>query len=353
MKQKLFSTIVGLLFVVLTNAQGPRNPSSSASHDRAFYTSVKAWFAAWELMRRDVLHVHHTAPADFVFFDDRYLYTTAALSAPAGTPVPGPRWSTARLSWKRQALRDSITLPDHQVVPLSLMSFTAQDKKGRPFFVMPLPSFWEKAGVSRKELGDLNLYTGVFLHEFSHSQQMQNFGRTMNKLEQDNLLGVDFNDDVVQTIFQKDSLYVSYYRSELSYFYEAACSTRPDSTRFWLQKGLGALKQRQQTFFVGTYKGLKEIDNFFLTMEGLGQYLMYAWLTNPKGANLSKEKTLAGVRRGGRRWSQDEGLALFLILVKRKAPSTWGREMFGTKTVSIVQLLHSMDEEMRSEGPGH
>ena len=99
------------------------------------------------------------------------------------------------------------------------------------------------------------------------------------------------------------------------------------------------MKQRQSEYFKGQYFSLKEIDNFFLTMEGLGQYSMYLWLTHPKGGNINKKAAIEGVRRGGKWWSQDEGLALFLILGNLSSPQTWAKEMFGNKTENVVLLI--------------
>ena len=113
-------------------------------------------------------------------------------------------------------------------------------------------------------------------------------------------------------------------------------------TKRTVQEGLSFMKQRQDQYFKGAYENLTEIDNFFLTMEGLGQYSMYLWLKDPKGGNIKKEKAIEGVRRGGKWWSQDEGFALFLILEKFNQPANWAKDMFGDKTVSVIALLSKL-----------
>ena len=99
------------------------------------------------------------------------------------------------------------------------------------------------------------------------------------------------------------------------------------------------MSHRHIEYFKGQFLSLKEIDVFFLTMEGLGQYSMYLWLTHPKGGNLKKDIVINGVRRGGKWWSQDEGFALFLILDKLSKPDTWAKNMFGHKTESVIDLI--------------
>jgi len=59
-----------------------------------------------------------------------------------------------KFKWEKELHNDSLTLPDKSVVPVNLMSFAAEiPTDGRSYFAMPLPSFWQQAGVSSKELG--------------------------------------------------------------------------------------------------------------------------------------------------------------------------------------------------------
>jgi hypothetical protein len=215
----------------------------------------------------------------------------------------------------------------------------ASSESGKSFFVMPLPSFWEKAGVISEELGLENLITGVFVHEFSHSQQMKNFGKKMTEYEQQNNFGVEFSDDIVQNIYDKDTTYLKYYKKEIELFYS---SFKNDTLeKKMIKEGLSIMKQRQQEYFKEKYANLKSIDNFFLTMEGLGQYSMFLWLTHPQGANIKREIAIEGVRRGGKWWSQDEGFVLFLILEKLTTPKNWVQNMFGDKIKSVVDLIEN------------
>ena len=66
---------------------------------------------------------------------------------------------------------------------------------------------------------------------------------------------------------------------------------------------------------------------------------MYAWLIHPKGGNIPADTALKAVRRGGKSWSQEEGLSLFLLLNKRMKPAKFGPLMFGSDTVSVIELI--------------
>jgi hypothetical protein len=228
------------------------------------------------------------------------------------------------------------------------MSFAAEmpNEKNSSFFVMPLPSYWKKAGVTDSVLGPGNLVTGVFIHEFSHSQQMQNFGKQITVFEKQSDFNAAFNDDIVQSLFANDSAYLDLYRVEVEKFYAAASRDPVDQSA--LQVALKIMNKRQNAFFKGQYESLKQIDNFFLTMEGLGQYSMFLWLTHPQGANVERGRALEAVRRSKKWWSQDEGFALFLLLDRLARPDTWAKEFFGDKTESVISLIHKMQKEKSS-----
>ncbi len=102
-----------------------------------------------------------------------------------------------------------------------------------------------------------------------------------------------------------------------------------------------ALNYRQQKYFTGDKEILRSIDDFFLTMEGVGQFTMYAWLIHPAGGHLTAKNALAGVRRGKKWWSQDEGLSLFLVLNRLSKTKYWASFMFGNKTVSVIDLINA------------
>lgn len=309
----------------------------------AFYNATKKWFSAWKLVSRDIYKIDKVRPVEFIFFDDKYVYSTSNVTIKNGFTIKGNRLLNLNFKWKKVLHNDSIVLPDKSVVPVNLMSFAAEipNESNKSFFVMPLPSFWEKSGVISKELGLENLITGIFIHEFSHSQQMQNFGKQITKYEKKNNFSVQFNDDIVQSIFSKNKVYSKYYKKEVEFFFEATKGKIFNKKS--VINGLKLMEQRQKKYFKEEYINLIQIDNFFLTMEGLGQYSMFLWLTHTKGGNIKREIAIDGVRRGGKWWSQDEGFALFLILDKLTESKNWARDMFGENTESIIILINKLN----------
>ncbi|PWN66476.1 hypothetical protein [Chryseobacterium oncorhynchi] len=322
-----------MFFTIPLKAFGQQN------NNKEFDTVIKQWFCAWSLVYKDLYKIDTLQPVQFVFFDDTYVYSTSSVTIPKGKLIKGYNLLNLKLNWKRAPHHNTLTLPDKSSVPVGIMSFAAEipTDKHQSFFVMPLPSFWKKAGVESKELGLDNLTTGVFIHEFSHSQQMQSFGNKMTQYEKQNSFGVSFNDDMIQAIFSENKDYLDLYHSEINSLYTSIIDKELNKEQ--LLNGLNFINQRQTNYFKDKYQGLKEIDDLFLTMEGLGQYSMYLWLIHPKGGKIEKSIAMAGVRRNKKWWSQDEGFVLFLILERLKAPESWAKDMFGSKVITAIELI--------------
>lgn len=307
--------------------------------DTLFHRTISDWFSAWELVYSDIYGIENIIPVDFVLFDEHHVYSTSAVSIDTGEVVSGADLLNLRLRWKKKAHGGVLTLPDGSSVPVGMMCFAAENAPhGTPFFVMPLPPFWHQQGIASKTLRLEDLVTGVFLHEFSHTQQMENFGKKINELVKLHNLDDDFDDNFIQTTFQSDTGFAALYYKEIAYFSEAiADENRVDPEKAAL--GWQHMNQRRRTFFTNQYAHLSEIEDIFLTMEGLGQYSMYVWLTHENGANLDRATAVEAVRRSKKVWSQDEGFVLFLILERDIAPRKWAKEMFGTNVVYVTDLL--------------
>lgn len=339
---KYFTLYSFLINLISCNASGNTTLSpAQQNQDSVFYNNVQKWFDAWELVSKNVYHLNDFSPVEFIFFDSQHLYSTFAGTIPQGKIIEGPKLFKTSQTWIKAFHKDSIKLPDQTVVPIGLMSFASElpNGNGTSFFVMPLLPFWGQAGVTSTELGTANLVTGVFIHEFSHSQQMKNFGRQMTEFEKINDFGIEFSDDIVQHLFSKDSSYTKLYMKELRVFEKAFSESDKKIKSSLIQEGLSIMRERHRQFFTGKYENLKQIDAFFLTMEGLGQFSMYSWFIHPDGASLPSHKAVPGVRRNKKSWSQDEGFILFLLLDQLSPASNWSAGMFGNKTESVIDLL--------------
>lgn len=305
----------------------------------SFNQNLSKWFSAWELVYTNIYGLNNIKPVHFVLFDDRYVYSTSDVTIVNGESIVGKDLLNLSLKWKKKLHEGLLTLPDGSSVPVGMMCFAAENSiSDTAFFVMPLTDFWAKQGVDSKTLKLEDLVTGVFLHEFSHTQQMDNFGKKISELILQYELGDEVNDDFIQDSFGKDSIFTESYNKEVIYF-SKAIDSKNESFDQDLILGIQQMESRRKLFYWDYKTYLAEIEDIFLTMEGLGQYTMYLWLTHEKGANLDRTLAIEGVRRGKKIWSQDQGFLLFLVLEKYISPKQWAYKMFSSEMLFITDLL--------------
>ena len=80
-----------------------------------------------------------------------------------------------------------------------------------------------------------------------------------------------------------------------------------------------------------------EFEDMFLNMEGVAQWAAYRFAKVHAGSDLSDAAIVEFVRDSRRYWSQEEGLALFL-LIDAMMPE-WKTRVFGPTLVSPFALL--------------
>ncbi len=151
------------------------------------------------------------------------------------------------------------------------------------------------------------------------------------------------NDEMVEQLFSKDSSYVDMYKLEHQNVFMAIKEPSLNARLKITEEILHMMAQREQQFFISEHEALIDINNLFLTMEGVGQFTMYQWLIHPKGGNLSEEIAFKGTRT--KSWVQDEGFGLALLLSNFENPRVWGNEFFGQNSNTLTHMLKKVVEE--------
>ena len=241
-------------------------------------------------------------------------------------------------TWSARPHGQSVSMPDGKMMPLGPISFaSASERSGQPsYFVMSLPSVWRAAGV-RSGLGLGRLMDGVMLHELMHTRQFYFATPQLARIAARYKLGNDIGDDSLQAKFQDDRAYAAAYRRERDLLFASAAAPDVKEARRLAAKALAQLRARRTRWFTGRSAGWAEYDDVFLTMEGLGQWLAYSWSISPSGPHIAPAVARREVRRGGKYWTQDEGLALFLV-VDRLVPG-WQRLAFARQPLLAEALL--------------
>jgi hypothetical protein len=204
----------------------------------------------------------------------------------------------------------NVTLRAVGTVPVAAISFAfAADG-----FAMSLPSVWREAGVT-SSFGLERLMTGVLLHEILHTRQAGMVGQIAEPAAR--AAGVaedDVNDDFLQRQFADRPGYRSAYEAERDALFAAAAAPDLAAARGLAAHALHLMRERRKRWLSGEDAHFAAFDDVFLTMEGSSQWLIYRYFVSPEGGGFEPAVALAETRRGGRWWSQDEGLALFLVL---------------------------------------
>ena len=273
---------------------------------------------AWAIARDDLLKVSEAeTPARLILFDAACTFTVDA----------DP--------WRAAPHGGEIETPDGGKLPAKVTSF-AGSFDGRPFLVMALPSVWEAQGV-KSDLGLPNMLTGVFLHEMTHTRQMTGLYPRIGAFEKAYGSG-DFDDDIVQTRFEADAAFKADIDAERDLLYRAAAAASDPEAKALAREAEARMTARRARWFTGKDAMFADAEDTFLSLEGSGQWVAYAWLAkHPLGAEIAPEEALKGFRRGGRKWSQDQGLALFLV-IDRLVPN-WQAKLFADQPATALQLL--------------
>ena len=317
--RKMIAALILLTLAVSAHAGTAKNCAMSAE-DRSW---IDGALRAWELVREERLRLRAGYRAPIIVFDAECRFVSSSEPEWAGEPHDG-----------------TIRLPDGRSVPAGVTSFASGEKGKPPFFVMALPSIWRAANIT----GPLGFETGltaVFIHEYMHAAQAGSLASAFEKLES---LGApeDISDDSLQAKFASDPEYVAAWERERDLFYAAATERDATEARGLAADAYAAMKARQARWLKGDDALWKVADDLFLTMEGTGQWSAFAWLVHPEGAALAPEAAREGMRGRRRWWSQDEGLALFLV-IDRFLPG-WQKKAFGPHPKLAIDLLAEIVE---------
>jgi hypothetical protein len=221
-------------------------------------------------------------------------------------------------------------------MPPVVASFATPAADGKAMMVMGLPTVWRAGGVSA-DIGVEALMFSVFAHELSHTYQFPLFNDRFDALEGATEEGDELTDDVIQERFAANAAFAASVNRERELLFAAA--SEPDEAKARAQAGetVALIRARRAQWLTGETAVYGELEDLFLTMEGAGQYAAYAWLAHPDGGASPRDQAVTAIRRGGKWWSQDLGLAIYLTL-ERFHPG-WTKGTFTAPARTAISLL--------------
>ena len=271
----------------------------------------------WDLARRDFLKVDARQLPWIVLYDE-HLHLAFCSDRPEAADRRAKPIKTC-FTFRRRAARGAgdartaapVLLPNRVEIPIEIKASTALYRSGRAtFFVMSMPSVWRCKPFLDEYL------QGVFSHELVHTLQLVNINRRLAAVDrQRSTCPGRLNDDVHPgDAFRRNRNSRAAMDRERELLYKAAGASDKAHRNDLVRKALAIVRERHEKFFNGSNAVYQEIESLFLTMEGIGQWTAYR-LTKARGQlGASDADAMNLVREDRRYWSQDEGLALFLLI---------------------------------------
>lgn len=282
---------------------------------------MRGTLGAWPGVARGVLKRAPMPLPEMVLFDARCSFRRAA-GAEAETGA-----------WIASAHGGRIAIAGGPSFPVGPTASVNSIDGGRHFLVMSLPSVWRS--VAPPSAIPLEQFLeGVLFHELAHAVQARATPSLWwQALKEQGFGPVMLGDDAVQQRFGNIPAFVAAYERERDLFLAAAGAPTRGAARRLACGGLAAMRARRAHYFRGGEARWGRVEEIALTSEGLGNWVAYSWLTKERGLPAA----LVLGKLHGPDWSQDEGLAMFLV-IDRLVPG-WQRSMLGKAPVSVEGQL--------------
>lgn len=309
-----------LLLPVSVRAQAPPDAGGRVC---AFSDTDAGWIQraldGWELVRRDFLLVDARPLPWILLYDASCLWELS----PAGPAlVAGAHMLEAPLTFagvpvavRATAHRGTVLLPNRLEIAAEVKASTMLYRNGRgTFFVMAMPSVWR---ADRRHAGKpfLDDYLqGAFVHELTHTLQLVPINRRLRRLIGRSDVPGQLTDDVIQTRFGGDRGFSRAFGRERDLYLRAAHTRDAAARRDLVRKALALTQGRHVAYFSGANEAYVEIEALFLTMEGAAQWAAYRLTRARSRRGPDPVHAMNLVRDDRRYWSQELGLALFVLL---------------------------------------
>jgi len=291
----------------------------------------------WEKVRKDSLNISSHKFPWLILFDENCVWKiNPDESQYLPQNLAKDKIVLSKKSYDVFALKHEgkIALPESGEIPAQLISFASNYDNGqKAFLVSAMPQIWQKAPHLKDEKNVDALVRSVFVHEMTHTFH-QKYHAKLDVIEK-KLVGVEnFDDDIIQNTFAKNAEFRKTFESEHNLLYKAVGEKDLRRKRELAKAAFEMIKTRRDQFFINENAVYTEIEEIFLTMEGAANWAAFQSAIDQ---GLSEADALKLIRRGGKYWSQDEGLALFLV-IDSLFPK-WQKKAFGKSQTSVIELL--------------
>jgi hypothetical protein len=306
---------------------------------------VQRALQGWELVRRDILKLDERSLPWIVLYDSSCTWEIAPTAPPlADTSRLLSRpltFAGGDLAVRATPHHGTVLLPNRIEIPIEVKASTQLYRSDRlAFLVMAMPSVWraDRQHASKPFLDEF--LQGAFVHELTHTRHLVTINRRLRRLIRTHDVPGRLTDDVIQMRFGKQRGFAKAIERERDLLYRAAAASDADNRRELVTNALAVKRERHARYFTGGHAVYAEIEGLFLAMEGTAQWAAYR-LIETRGT--ARGPALNLVRDNRRYWSQDQGLALF-VLLDAMVPG-WQARMFEPLAPSPFTLLEEAIEQ--------
>lgn len=243
---------------------------------------------------------------------------------------PVPLWSAPHQGNVRLPTGDSIA-----VEPRVYAAFSPRLE--RPYFVFALPSVFRRDPAAAADPLLYERLLSVVSHEILHTRQLPDLSRQIQALRQRDALPEQLDDNVIERTFGNDTSFRRAFEAERDLLYAAAFNSDSTRARAQAAQALLLIEQRRATFFVGPHRAYGRLEDLFLNMEGVAEWVRFKLHQTSPGPWTTDSEIADFMRGRNNEWVQDEGLAIYLLL--ERFAVNWQERLLGSDLESPVAVL--------------
>jgi hypothetical protein len=296
----------------------------------------------WEYTCKNELRIDPGTLSWIIFYDS----TRAWHINPEVSLLPAHRKLTTSISFSgvdyplyQVEHKDKLWIPEQDPIDVKTRAVAAMPVSGntKSFFIAPVTAYFRTlAPTDQSPFLDL-LLSGLNMHELTHTRQLPFTIKQMLTVQKESKLPESIDDNSIQKTFENNEHYKALFFKEKTHLWNAVMANNLDSCKHELKTALRLVRERQHKFFDKQNEGYKKLDDIFLALEGSAMWAQYKATLRYAPRGQSPEQTLYFLMQHCDSWSQEEGLALFLII--DKLIPGWQKHFFDKELPSPIAII--------------
>ena len=209
----------------------------------------------------------------------------------------------------------TVLLPSGTRIPADIIAVAMpRPDRGDAFLVLAMPDLWLRHPEASRDPHILTRIRSVALHEILHTRQLPHLRRKVNTLGSRFDLPAAFDDDVIEERFKGSAAYTKMFEAERDLLYEAVVESDLNRKKALIAEAFSIVRSRQRRFLGGENEPYAALEGVFLNMEGLAEWIRFMHHRADSAWPNEEADIIRFLRGRDNSWSQDEGLALILLL---------------------------------------